>query len=190
MLAVASERGFSPSLVLFDAWYSSLENLKAIRSLGWPFLTRLASNRQVNPDRAGLQPVSAVAVGVGGRVVHLKGFGLVRLFRTVSRDGRVDYWATSRLEMNEAERSSYERQAWGIESYHRSLKQHCGAERSQVRSAIGQGNHLLLSVRAYLRLEVHRVRTGVSHFEAKCGIVREAIRSFLVEPVIANLATA
>jgi putative transposase len=106
MLAMACERGFSPSLVLFEAWYSGLDNLKAIRELGWPFLTRLAANRRVNPDRAGHAPVSAVEVGPAGRVVQLKGFGLIRLFRTVSRDGRVEHWATSRLEMSAAERTA------------------------------------------------------------------------------------
>ena len=190
MLAVASERGFQPECVLFDAWYSGLDNLKAVRDLGWAFLTRLSSNRTVNPDRAGHVAVSEVEVGLAGRVVWLKGYGLVRLFRRASRDGRAEHWATNRLGMTEAERSALERRAWGIESYHRSLKQHCGAERSQVRSALGQGNHLLLSVRAYLRLEVHRLREGVSHFEAKCRIVREAIRSFLTAPHLAKLATA
>ena len=210
MLAVASERGSRPECVLFDAWYSGLDNLKAVRDLGWHFLTRLPANRTVNADRTGHLAVSEVEVGGAGGEVWLKGFGLVRLFRTVSRDGRAGHWATNRLAMTEAERSALERGAWGIESYHRSLKQHCGAERSHVRSAIGQANHLLLSVRAlaralghwrqanhlllsvraYLRLEVHRIRTGVSHFEAKASIIREAMRAFLAHPTFSNLATA
>jgi putative transposase len=33
MLEQAKERGFEPCYVLFDSWYSSLDNLKAIRSL-------------------------------------------------------------------------------------------------------------------------------------------------------------
>jgi hypothetical protein len=190
MLAMAAARGFQPECVLFDSWYSGLENLKAIRALGWCFLTRLKSNRTVNPDGTGPVAVSQVEVGAGGRVVWLKGFGLVRLFRTVSPDGHAEYWATSRLEMSAVARAAYERRAWGIESYHRSLKQHCGAERSQVRSAVGQGNHLLLAVRAYLRLEVHRLRAGISHFEAKASIIRDAVRAFLVDPALCRLATA
>lgn len=190
MLAVAHERGFQPECVLFDSWYSGLENLKAVRDLGWSFLTRLKGNRTVNPDRRGHVPVSEVEIGLEGRLVYLKGFGLVRLFRTVSRDGHAEYWATNQDAMTEAQRAAYERRAWGIESYHRSLKQHCGAERSQARSAVGQGNHLLLAVRAYLRLEVHRVRTGISHFETKAAIIREAIRTFLVDPALCRLATA
>ena len=190
MLAVAAGRGFEPECVLFDSYYSSLENLKAVRGLGWHFLTRVRSNRTLNPDRAGQVAAERVLTGPGGRVVQLKGYGLVRFFRTVSRDGHAEYWVTSRLGMTAAERAAYERRAWGIESYHRSLKQYCGAERAHVRSAIGQGNHLLLSVRAFLRLEVQRLRTGRSHFEAKQRIVRDAIRACLAEPSFATLPTA
>nr|WP_253264773.1 hypothetical protein [Legionella longbeachae] len=35
MLKRAKSRGISPSAVVMDAWYSSLDNLKAIRSHGW-----------------------------------------------------------------------------------------------------------------------------------------------------------
>jgi hypothetical protein len=42
-------RGSLP-YVLFDSWYSPLQNLKFIASYDWRFLCRLQSNRQVNPD--------------------------------------------------------------------------------------------------------------------------------------------
>jgi hypothetical protein len=54
MLAVAKARGFTPAYVCFDSWYSSKENLKAVRACGWHFLTQVRSNRRVDPDR---QPV-------------------------------------------------------------------------------------------------------------------------------------
>lgn len=190
MLTVAAERGFEPACVCFDAWYSGLDNLKLIRDFGWDFLTQVRSNRTVDPDRTGHVAVSSVEVGPFGRVVHLKGFGFVRLFRTEPRDGRAEYWITNRTAMTEAERAELSHESWQIEAYHRSLKQHCGVERSQVRSAIGQGNHILLSVRAFLRLEVHRLRAGVSHFEAKACIVRDALRSFLASPNFTALTTA
>lgn len=50
MLKAANERGFCPSLVCFDSWYASVENLKLVRSLEWHFLTRLKGNRLVNPN--------------------------------------------------------------------------------------------------------------------------------------------
>jgi hypothetical protein len=34
MLGVACRRGFEPECVLFDTWYSALDNLKAVRAYG------------------------------------------------------------------------------------------------------------------------------------------------------------
>ncbi|MDW8325874.1 MAG: IS701 family transposase, partial [Anaerolineales bacterium] len=40
------------------------------------------------------------------------------------------------------------------------------------------------------RLECHRLATGVSWFEAKAGIVREAIRAYLARPLYVLPSTA
>src|SRR3954447_2572753 len=47
LIAAAKRRGFSPRAVLFDSWYSGLENLKSIRSCGWTFLTQLKGERSI-----------------------------------------------------------------------------------------------------------------------------------------------
>jgi len=57
MLDKAEERGFNPKFVLFDTWYASVKNLKVIRKKEWHFLTRLKSNRLVNPDNKGNVPL-------------------------------------------------------------------------------------------------------------------------------------
>jgi putative transposase len=90
MLKEAQTRGFQPQCVVFDSWYSGLENLKLIRSFDWIWLTRLKSNRRVNPDREGLRAVSEVEIGASGRVVWLEGYGLVRVFKIVATDGDIE----------------------------------------------------------------------------------------------------
>ena len=90
MVKAARGRGFRPACVVFDSWYSGLDNLKLIRSFGWVWLTRLKSNRKVNPDRQGLRAVSEVEIGDGGRIVWLEGFGLIRVFKIVATDGDID----------------------------------------------------------------------------------------------------
>lgn len=45
MLQSARERSFQPECVVFDGWYSSLENLKSIQGYGLLWLTRLKRNR-------------------------------------------------------------------------------------------------------------------------------------------------
>ncbi|GFP31168.1 putative transposase [Candidatus Hakubella thermalkaliphila] len=165
MLKEAKERDFEPSFVLFDTWYASLGNLKRVRDYGWHWLTRLKSNRLVNPDGEGNIPLSQAKIPPEGRVVHLKGYGFIKVFRTVSENGDGQYWATDDLQMDEASREDLESQGWRIEVYHRGIKQCCGIERAQVRKAVAQKNHFLYALRAFLRLEIHKLRTGNSWYE-------------------------
>ena len=70
---------------------------------------------------------------------------------------------------------------------HRSLKQFCGVEYAQYRSAIAQRNHIGF---AFLRLEYHRLQSGISYYEAKTCIVRDAIRAYLSRPLYTLPSTA
>jgi hypothetical protein len=72
-------------------------------------------------------------------------------------------------------------QVWSIETYHRGLKQFCGAERAQVRAARAQRNHIGFAIRAFVRLEHHRIRTGTRWLETKMGIIRAALPRYLTE---------
>jgi putative transposase len=183
MLGTAHERGIAPDCVAFDGWYSGLENLKLIRSLGWHWLTRLKINRRVNLNRQGNKAVGDTAIEPGGTVVHLEGYGLIRVFRIVSRDGDTEHWATDDLAMDELTRLGQAEQTWAIENYHRGLKQCCGVERCQARSERAQRNHIGMAIRAFLRLERHFYATGVSWYEAKARIIRGAIRAYIAHPL-------
>jgi hypothetical protein len=81
--------------VRFDSWYSRLDNLKFIRDLESLWLTQLKSHRQANPAAQGLQPLAQVDLSPSGTVIHLKGYGLVRLFKVAASDGSREYWATN-----------------------------------------------------------------------------------------------
>lgn len=190
MIREARRRGFEPACVAFDSWYSGLENLKLIRSFGWVWLTRLKSNRRVNPDREGLRAVSGVEVGASGRVVWLEGFGLIRVFKIVATDGDVELWATNKVEMDDLERIKWAGFSWAIESYHRGIKQFCLIERAQVRSRRAWRNHIGLCLRAFLRLESHCHHRGVSWYEAKASIIREAVRIYIANPLYSLIPTA
>jgi hypothetical protein len=129
MLQIAKDRGFTPQYVCFDGWYSSLSNLKYLRSLEWHWLTRLKANRLVNPDGQGNRPLSACDIHNGGTRVHLKGYGFMLVFRIDTSDGATEYWATSDLYMTMGKREATARQIRTIETYHRDMKQYCGVER-------------------------------------------------------------
>lgn len=192
MLLMAKGRGFSPECVLFDGWYASLDNLKHVRGHGWHWLTRLKGNRQVSPEDRVSRSLDEVAFGTAGKVVHLRGYGLVQVFRIDAPDGVAEYWATSNLAMDAGMRRKFADMGFAIENYHRDLKQNCGVERSQCRSENAQRNHIGMALRAFLRLEWYFFTTGVSGFEAKLQVIRDAIRSYLDGPWIKlpEMATA
>ncbi len=54
--------------------------------------------------------------------------------------------------------------------------------RAQVRKGTAVFNHICMSIRAFLRLEVYRLRTGLSWYELKARIIRDAIRAYLADP--------
>jgi hypothetical protein len=117
MLDRAKAREFTPKCVVFDSWSSSLENLKLIRRYQWIWLTRFKRNRHVNLDGTANRPLSEVKIASTGTVVHLKGYGLVKVFKIVAPNeertsevasdvplcsvGDIDYWATNNLDLNE-----------------------------------------------------------------------------------------
>ena len=183
MLVTAKGRGLAPRYVCFDSWYSSKENLKAVRTHGWHFLTQVRSNRRVDLDRTGNQSISAQPITAAGTIVHVEGFGLVKAFRIVAPNGDTEHWITNDLSMDALTRVTYSQLAWNIEEYHRALKQFTEVERCPARLARSQRNHIGFALRAFVRLEWHRYTTGVTWLEAKWGIIRAAVRAYLVNPI-------
>jgi putative transposase len=190
LVCAARDRGFRPRCVLFDGWYSGLENLKVLRGFGWLWLTRLKSNRLVNRERQGTRALRDTDLAATGTEVWLPGYGLVKVFKIVAPDGDIAYWATSDLTMIDLTRQQFAEFSWTIENYHRGIKQCTEIEGCQARSARAQRNHIGWAIRAFLRLEIHSFTTGVSWLEAKIAIVRDAVRAYLAKPTIRLPATA
>jgi putative transposase len=197
MLYAARERGLNPDYTVFDSWYTSLDNLKQLREMGWRWFARLKENRLVvvvtDTDVAAdfFEAISEIEIPEQGKVVQLKDYGPVKVFRTVrDSDGEIQYWATDDLKMDAKKRDQLESMGWGIEVYHRGIKQCCGIEKAQVRAERSQRAHVLLSLRAFLRLEVNRLVRAVSWYEAKFSIIRAAISAFLAHPTIGLSLTA
>ncbi len=182
MLLTAKGREFAPECVLFDRRYASIDNLRPVRDCGWRWLTRFKSNRRVNVERQGYRYVRDCAPSETGTVARVKEYGLVRLFRIVAPDGEAEYRATDDGEMDAVERIEYAEMSRGIAVYHRALKQECHAEHAMVRAGRAQRNHIGMAIRAFVRLEWHRLRTGESWEQAKRSIYRFAVRMYLTHP--------
>ena len=47
-----------------------------------------------------------------------------------------------------------------------------------------QRAHIMMAIRAFLRFEVYRIRTGISWFETKWNIIRNAVNQYMRNPSI------
>jgi len=184
MLNKAYERGFSPNYIIFDSWYASLKNLKTIRNHGWKWITRLKSIRKVSThgDKRN-RPISEVDIPDEGVEVHLRGYGWIKVFKIGDSKDSIKYFATNDLKMDKEKMDNYKGTGWKIEEYHRGLKQCTGIEKGHFRLGISQHNHIGLCIRAFVRLEYHRLKSKVSWFECKVGIVRDAIKRYIMNPI-------
>ena len=181
MIQTAISRGFSPNCILFDSWYSGIENLKFLRSLGLNWFTRLKKNRQVNPDKTGNVGIGEVKIPRDGMNVHLKKYGFIRVFKSLGPNGKGRYWATDILQMDYQDRKCLQSICWTIENYHRVIKDVCCIEKCPVRKRISQQNHINCSLRAYLRFELEHAEKGISPYAIKWEIQKKGIIEFLRE---------
>ena len=171
LLTQAKRREVKPEAVIADSWYSSLDNLKFIRDLGWSWVMGLRKNRSVNRK----QKLEDLTIPDDGLTVHLKGYGWITVFRFVSSNRRTDYIGTNIQDPTRQQIKSLVRKRWEIEVFHRELKQTCGLEESQSRTSRSQRNHIVLSVLSWIKkAEVRRIQ-NLTFYRQKWNVVKSTI---------------
>jgi len=173
MLSSAKSRGLEPEMVVADSWYSSLDNLKSIRSHGWDWVMGLKNNRLVNKPHI---QISKIDIPDEGFIVHLKGYGWIKLFRFVNKNGRTDYVGTSRLDLTKEQVKAYFERRWSIEVMHRELKQTCGFGRCQSNSGRAGRNHIGLSLLALVRKHKRRRLDNTTPYRQNWLVIKPAIQ--------------
>jgi hypothetical protein len=171
MLSLAKKRGLNPSVVVMDAWYSSLKNLKAIRDHGWVWVTTLRKNRKVNRDVS----LETLDIPEEGLSVHLRGYGWVTVFKFVAKNSRIDYVTTNMENPTREGVKKIIEARWSIEVYHRELKQTCGIERCQARTGRAQRNHICLSILAWLDKYRRRISEHLSFYQQDWDVIKQGI---------------
>ena len=173
MLAAAKQRQLHPEMVVADSWYSSLDNLKAVRSHGWDWVMGLRSNRLVGKPH---QQLRTLEIPDEGLVTYLKGYGWVRIFRFVTKHGRTDYIGTSRTDLSREQVKEYFERRWSVEVLHRELKQTCGLSRCQANAGRAQRNHIGLSLLTWIRKHQRRRIDHMTLYQQDWEVVKPSIQ--------------
>ena len=72
-------------------------------------------------------------------------------------------------------------QRWGIEDYHKSLKQNASLQKSPARRVQVQTTHLLASVCAFVKLEALKLRTRTNTYALKARLYLQALKAAFAE---------
>jgi len=175
MLKEAKRRGVNPEAVVADSWYSSLDNVKCIRDLGWVWVMGLRKNRVVNTGVS----LESLTIPEEGLRVHLRGYGFIQIFRFVAKNGRTDYYGTSMDSPTRDKINTLMRKRWEIEVFHRELKQTLGLQNCQSRTGRAQRNHIGFSVLGWIKSADVRRRFNLSFYQQRWNTIKAAIASSL-----------
>jgi len=180
--------GLQPKMVTGDTWYSSQENLKFFKDKELGFLMGIAKNRKVSIPDGEFTQVKNLEIPEQGLLVHLKKIGQVKVFRRTFKNEVTRYyimylpnpdatWAITREEFKE-----FHSIHWGIECYHRAIKQLCGIERFMVRTTEAIYTHFFGAIRAFTQLELMRAEELIENwYELQRNLSLQVARDFILE---------
>lgn len=178
--------------VLADSWYTNSDNINLILALKHHYLGAVKSNLEValsKHERANgkfvkistlqLQPGTVLTVYI--RSVPAPVAICSDIFP--NKDGSVGelLLLTTDVTMTYQQLLTTYQKRWGIEAYHKSLKQNASLEKSPTRTHRTQANHLFASICAYVKLERLRLAANTNHFALKGRLYLKAMQAAFAE---------
>jgi len=180
--------GLQPHTVTTDAWYSSHKNLKFFKNKELQFLTGIAKNRSCSVDGKNFTQVQNLEIPETGLMVYLKKFGQVKVFRKSFKNETCRYYIMYTSDKDALFLVSVEdfQQLhsihWGIECYHRAIKQVCGIEQFMVRTSEAIRTHFFGAIRAFTQLELMRTEELIENwYEVQRNLSLQVARDFILK---------
>ncbi len=148
----------------------------------------IAKNRKVSIQLGEYTKVQELPIPDNGLVVHLKNFGKVKVFRKTFKNEVERYYIMFLPCLEELEhltRYDFKQMHsihWGIECYHRAIKQLCGIERFMVRTTDALKTHFFCAIRAFTHLELMRTEELIENwYELHRNLSLQIAREFILE---------
>jgi len=180
--------GLQPKNITTDAWYASKKNLKFFRDKELGFLVGVAKNRLCSINDQEYSKISTFTIPENGLIVYLKNFVQVKVFTKNFKNEETRYYIMfcenqeELLAINKEEFKRLNSIHWGIECYHRAIKQVCGIERFMVRTSEAIKTHFFSAIRAFIKLELMRSQEKIdSWYEIQRNLSLEVARDFILE---------
>lgn len=172
------------TLINLNGGTLSVDDMVIEKEQGFSFA--LKSNRKVAIEQGKFVQLKDLEIKEEGLIVDLKEVGLVKVFTTRFKN-ETRYYAIFLPNYHELKKINREKftivhdQHWGIEQYHRALKQVCNIERFYVRQTAAISTHIFSSIWAFIQLELFRFNSEIINwYQLKRNMFNEVIRSFIL----------
>jgi hypothetical protein len=175
--------------VLFDVWFASAETMSFIKHQQHrDFICPLKTNRKVALSKTDKQQGRYVRVDTlelqaqATREIYLEGvdFPLVLVKQVfTNEDGSIgirDLVSSETTLSFDNITTTYHRR-WGVECYHKSLKQNVSLAKSPTQTVTTQTNHFFAALCGFIKLEKLKVKTRLNHFTLKSKLYLNALHS-------------
>lgn len=189
MLDVCITNQLKFRFVLFDIWFSSVENMRYVKEKHHKdFVCALKGNRLValsKDDQAAKRfcRIDKLSWSEKGTfTAWLKNVPFpVTLVRQVfeNKDGSIGtlYLACSDTTIEREAIETVYQKRWPIEVFHKSLKQNAALGKAPVRRVMTQNNHIFATLYAVFKLECLKIKHHLNHFSLRSKIYLKALRS-------------
>jgi hypothetical protein len=175
--------------VLFDVWFASAETMIFIKHKQQrDFICPLKTNRKVALSPADKQQGRYVRVDTleleaqATREVYLEGvdFPLVlvkQVFTNEDGSSGIRYLVSSDTTLSFDDVTTTYHKRWGVECYHKSLKQNVSLAKSPTQTVTTQTNHFFAALCGFIKLERLKMATQLNHFTLKSKLYLNALHS-------------
>lgn len=177
--------------VLCDSWYTNSENIKQVLAVKKHLIGAVKSNLEVAlslPDKkAGkFVKLNQLQLELGLSQVYIRQLEVpVSLCKDVfiNEDGTkaVQYLLCSDLTLSFQQIITTYQKRWGVEEYHKSLKQNTSVAKAPVKTMNTQANHLFASICAFVKLERLKMVEHTNHFALKTKLYLKATQAAFKE---------
>lgn len=188
MIAQAIKNQVKLKYVLFDNWFSSVENIRLIKQSKKEVICPIKSNRKVALSLADKKAgrwkvVSTLEIEENTeQEIYLEGLEFpLKLIKQIftNEDEKVGilYLISSDTTISKDHITTIYQRRWNVEIYHKSLKQNVSLEKSPTQTEKSQTNHFFAALCGYIKLEMLKIKTKTNHFALKTKLYVNALHS-------------
>jgi len=191
IVSVCVQNSLRFNYVLCDSWYTNSENIKHVLGLKKHLIGAVKSNLEValslQDKKAGkFTKLNQLKLELGLKQVYIRQLEVpVSLCKDIfiNEDGSqaVQYLLCTDVTRSFQQVITTYQKRWGVEEYHKSLKQNTAVAKAPVKTMATQANHLFASICAFVKLERLKISENMNHFALKTKLYIKATQAAFQE---------